>query len=153
VRRDGLKGPVKQKKKKQIFISIYIHVSKLFSKTFFVLFTYRILLIVVMKNNSHLTRLTFMYEMLSMMLFSLIRFIKQYPEPLSVMVRPSASLVLAISISFGRPDDNKHTLITTFYEIRLIANSVREFSQSNLSRYLCDGRIWNHPDRFGYPEV
>lgn len=38
-----------------------------------------------------------------MMLFSLIRFIKQYPEPLSVIVRPSASFVLAISISFGRP--------------------------------------------------
>lgn len=38
-----------------------------------------------------------------MMLFSLIRFMKQYPEPLSVMVKPSASLVLAISISFGRP--------------------------------------------------
>lgn len=42
--------------------------------------------------------------MLSIMLFSLIRFIKQYPEPLSVIVRPSASFVLAISISFGRPE-------------------------------------------------
>jgi len=31
---------------------------------------------------------------------------KQYPEPLSVMVKPSASLVLAISISFGRPTKN-----------------------------------------------
>lgn len=48
-----------------------------------------------------------MYEILSMILFSLIRFIKQYPEPLSVIVRPSASLVLAISISFGRPNKKK----------------------------------------------
>lgn len=43
--------------------------------------------------------------MLSMILFSLIRFIKQYPEPLSVMVKPSASFVLVISISFGLPNN------------------------------------------------
>lgn len=42
-----------------------------------------------------------------MILFSLIRFIKQYPDPLSVIVRPSASFVLAISISFGRPYEQK----------------------------------------------
>jgi len=51
--------------------------------------------------------LTFMYEILSIMLFSLIRFIKQYPDPLSVIVKPSASFVLAISISFGRPNNKK----------------------------------------------
>lgn len=55
--------------------------------------------------------------MLSIMLFSLIRFIKQYPEPLSVIVRPSASFVLAISISFGRP---KNTLILLFIYCVLI---------------------------------
>jgi len=49
-----------------------------------------------------------MYEILSMMLFSLMRFMKQYPDPLSVIVRPSASLVLAISISFGRPYETKY---------------------------------------------
>lgn len=49
--------------------------------------------------------------MLSIMLFSLIRFIKQYPEPLSVIVKPSASFVLAISISFGRPEKCKYVLL------------------------------------------
>lgn len=42
-----------------------------------------------------------------MILFSLIRFIKQYPDPLSVIVRPSASFVFAISISFARPYKQK----------------------------------------------
>lgn len=58
-----------------------------------------------------LQRLTFIHGMLSMMLFSLIRLIKQYPEPLSVIVKPRASFVLAISISFGRPKKNKNTIL------------------------------------------
>lgn len=65
----------------------------------------------IIENIFGQKKLTLMYEMLSMMLFSLIRFMKQYPEPLSVIVRPSASFVLAISISFGRPYEIKHNNI------------------------------------------
>lgn len=50
-----------------------------------------------------------------MILFSLIRFIKQYPDPLSVIVRPSASFVLAISISFGRPYEQKCNINSKYY--------------------------------------
>ena len=37
------------------------------------------------------------------MLFSLILFMKAYPAPLSVMVKPKASSFFSTSISFGRP--------------------------------------------------
>lgn len=60
--------------------------------------------------------------MLSIKLFSLMRFIKQYPEPLSVIVRPRASFVLAISISFGRPKNKVGTILNII--IILISNLI-----------------------------
>lgn len=44
-----------------------------------------------------------MYSIRSIMLPSLILLINEYPAPLSVIVRPKASSLFSISISFGRP--------------------------------------------------
>ena len=51
-------------------------------------------------NDAYLTSI---YWFLLMMLPSFIRLINAYPAPLSVMVRPNASSVLTISISFLSP--------------------------------------------------